>query len=189
VPKQKTHTLLDFKEKFHHSSKTSRLIEELKALRDSQPDVKSVIFSQWTSMLDLVEIPLKKEGFKWTRLDGSMSEKLRADVLRTFHGNKNVSVLLLSLKAGGVGLNLVSASQLFFLDCWWNPAVEEQAIQRVHRIGQKHKVTITRFLVRDSIEEKIITLQNRKRFLASSVGVSGEALQKVTLEDLQSLLF
>eukprot|EP00466_Bigelowiella_natans_P006576 jgi/Bigna1/54114/estExt_Genewise1Plus.C_280139 len=154
-----------------HSSKTKRLVEELEDLKRKDPSIKSVVFSQFTHMLDLIECPLKDVGFKFVRLDGSLSRKNREKVLHQFRSDKQTKIILISLKAGGVGLNLVEANHVFFLDIWWNPAAEDQAVQRVHRIGQTRPVTVKRFIVESTIEEKILKLQNRKRNLAASVEV------------------
>jgi len=171
-----------------HSSKTKRLVEELEDLKRKDPSIKSVVFSQFTHMLDLIECPLKDVGFKFVRLDGSLSRKNREKVLHQFRSDKQTKIILISLKAGGVGLNLVEANHVFFLDIWWNPAAEDQAVQRVHRIGQTRPVTVKRFIVESTIEEKILKLQNRKRNLAASVeGKSGADLKKVRFEDLKAL--
>lgn len=96
-------------------------------------------------------------------------------------------MLLISLKAGGVGLNLVAASRVFMLDPWWSFAVEAQAIDRIHRVGQNKSVVITRFIVKDSVEEKMLKIQDRKNFVASSLGMSKEEKQAATLEDIKTL--
>ena len=206
---------------FHSgSAKTDRLLEELRTMRKNNPASKvkerwrffshrrlalqCIIFSQWTMMLDLVEIPLKKEyvplsllvscsilrsrNFKFLRLDGALSQPQREKVLDTFAKDGSVTIMLISLKAGGVGLNLVTANFVFFLDAWWNPAVEDQAIQRVHRIGQTKTVFVKRFIVDQTVEERILALQQRKKFLAgASLGMTQDEAKAVRLEDLKSL--
>lgn len=149
--------------------------------------IKCVVFSQWTLMLDLIEIPLRAEEFSFARLDGSLSQPQRVEVLQRFSRDPELAILLVSLKAGGVGLNLVSANHVFFLDCWWNPAVEEQAVQRIHRIGQKRRVHVHRFFIRDSIEERILVLQKRKSNLAASVGMSSDEKKEMRVQDLRAL--
>ncbi|KAJ1914322.1 hypothetical protein H4219_004842 [Mycoemilia scoparia] len=123
---------------------------------------KSVIFSQWTHLLDLIEKSLKKHGLKFTRLDGTMSLAARKTAIHKFENDPTTNIFLISLKAGGVGLNLTCASHVFMMDPYWNPSVERQAIDRVHRLGQKKLVTVTRYVIKDSIEERIMELQKRK---------------------------
>lgn len=128
---------IDASSQWKHSSKTARLMEEVRNVLNPptdgsthDPHIKIIIFSQWTSMLDLVEIPLKQDKFDFLRLDGSLSQKDREQVLKKFSmSTSSARILLISLKAGGVGLNLVMASHCFFIDVWWNPQVEEQACQ------------------------------------------------------------
>jgi len=107
---------IDFQKEFKHSAKTTKLMTEIAALRHEDPTIKSLIFSQWTSMLDIVQIPLEREGYKYLRLDGSLTQKAREVLLNKFRTDASYTLLLISLKAGGVGLNLVSASCVFFLD-------------------------------------------------------------------------
>ena len=126
---------------------------------------KAVVISQWTSMLDLIQRPLEHADIEYERLDGSVSQPQRQATLQRFADNQNVRVLLLSLRAGGVGLNLVAAQTVYLMDPWWNPAVEEQAINRVHRIGQAYPVRVKRFLMQHSVEDRIIELQRKKSAL------------------------
>ncbi len=176
---------------WQHSAKTRRLLSELALIRASaDPTAKSLVFSQWTSMLDLVEIPLKAAGISFLRLDGSLSQKEREAVLKKFSSTKEngISVLLLSLKAGGVGLNLVAANHVFFMDCWFNGAVEDQALQRTHRIGQSKPVYVKRLIVPGTVEERILELQQKKRNLAQSVSAGSTGVQtKVNADDLIDL--
>lgn len=188
VPETKRRTI-DPVAQWQHSSKTTRLMSELRTIRDG-PDttVKVLIFSQWTSMLDLVEIPLRAEGFTFLRLDGSLTQRDREQVLRRFANDASARIMLISLKAGGVGLNLVSASVVFLVDSWWNPAVEEQACQRVHRIGQTKTVYVKRLIVVGSVEERILELQAKKQMLAQSISAAGTDEQKqVRMQDLVDL--
>jgi hypothetical protein len=129
------------------------------------PPIKSVVFSQWTGMLDIVEAALRREPrlSSFCRLDGAMSSDERQKALRRFRDERGVRVMLLSLRAGGVGLNLTSARRVFLLDPWFNPAVEEQAMDRVHRLGQTHPVIVTRFIMRGTVEERMLSLQETKR--------------------------
>jgi SNF2 family DNA or RNA helicase len=110
--------------KYDESTKIKRLLEHLKKMRETDPTAKAVVFSQWTSMLDLVGESLQRHNFKTARYDGSMTMSQRGSVLADFTDNPDTTVLLMSLKAGGVGINLVVANYTFLLDLWWNPAVE-----------------------------------------------------------------
>ncbi|XP_042482056.1 putative SWI/SNF-related matrix-associated actin-dependent regulator of chromatin subfamily A member 3-like 1 [Macadamia integrifolia] len=150
------------------SSKVSALLKLLVASRAENPTTKSVVFSQFRKMLILLEKPLKSAGFNFLRLDGSMSAKRRANVIQEFGDSSpgTPTILLASLKASGAGINLTAASRVYLVEPWWNPAVEEQAMDRVHRIGQKEDVKIVRLITRNSIEEKILELQERKKTLA-----------------------
>ncbi|KAJ1859868.1 hypothetical protein LPJ73_001646 [Coemansia sp. RSA 2703] len=123
---------------------------------------KSVVFSQWTKMLDIVGEQLERHGIRFTRLDGTMTRPTRENHLRLFKRDPEVEVLLISLRAGGVGLNLAYATHVFMMDAFWNPSVEQQAIDRIHRLGQRYPITVTRYFIKESIEEKIMALQRRK---------------------------
>lgn len=147
------------------SAKIITLLTQLKRLRKTEPNLKSVVFSQFTSFLDLLAPALTGAGITWLRFDGSMSQKERAKVLNDFANRTKFTVLLLSLRAGGVGLNLTCAKRVFMMDPWWSFAVEAQAIDRVHRMGQVEEVNVTRYIVEGSIEEKMLKVQDRKKFM------------------------
>ena len=165
------------------SAKIARLLTHLKAHRRSDPTLKSVVFSQFTSFLDLIEPALERDRIPYLRLDGSMAQKQRAAVLADFNEGCNAGgatgvgaestmqagrsglVMLLSLRAGGVGLNLTAASNVYMMDPWWSFAVEAQAIDRVHRMGQEREVRVRRLVVQGSIEEKMLRIQERKKFM------------------------
>ncbi|OAD07132.1 hypothetical protein MUCCIDRAFT_137402 [Mucor lusitanicus CBS 277.49] len=147
---------------FKTSTKIRKLIDILKHTRDNNPGEKTIIFSQFTSMLDLMEQPLKKHGFRFCRYDGSMSSMLREKSLERLKYDRYCTVMLISLKCGSLGLNLTSANRVILMDIWWNPALEEQAIDRVHRIGQRLPVYVTRLLIDNSVELKIMALQDKK---------------------------
>jgi DNA repair protein RAD5 len=149
----------------NESAKISSLVGHLKQIRKEEPATKSVVFSQFTSFLDLIEPALKRDRIRYLRFDGSMAQKHRADVINDFISKKSGIVLLLSLRAGGVGLNLTAANRVYMMDPWWSFAVEAQAIDRVHRMGQEKEVVVTRFIVDESIEEKMLRIQDRKKFM------------------------
>lgn len=170
------------------STKIEALVEELYKLRSDRHTIKSIVFSQFTSMLDLIEWRLKRAGFQTVKLQGSMSPQQRDNTIRYFMENTLVEVFLVSLKAGGVALNLCEASQVFLMDPWWNPSVEWQSMDRVHRIGQKRPIRITRFCIEDSIELKIIELQEKKAtMIHATINHDDAAVGRLTPDDLQFL--
>lgn len=147
---------------------------------------KVLIFSQFTSMLALIKPELDKRNISYSYLDGK-TEKRQA-VVDYFNNSETDKVFLISLKAGGVGLNLTSADYVFIFDPWWNPAVESQAVDRSHRIGQKNTVFVYRFVVKDSVEEKILTLQESKRELVKNIITVDESImKKMDKADIQNL--
>lgn len=150
--------------------KTMELLGDV-AERNAQVDkssgklVKTIIFSQFTSLLDLLEIPISDKGWGYRRYDGSMSSKLRNQAISDFKIDEECTIMLVSLKAGNAGLNLTVASQVIIFDPFWNPFVEDQAVDRAYRIGQLRNVTVHRILVPDTVEDRIQALQERKREL------------------------
>jgi non-specific serine/threonine protein kinase len=171
------------------SPKIDFLIEDLKELLEENHS--ALVFSQFTSFLDVLEHDLKKHGIGFLRLDGSTQVKKRKNLIEEFQSGEGPSVFLLSLRAGGQGLNLTKASYVFHLDPWWNPAVENQASDRVHRIGQKSKVTIKRILMRHTIEEKMMVLKKKKLDLYKAVMEDSSAGRKglsITRADFKFLL-
>jgi superfamily II DNA or RNA helicase len=166
------------------SSKVTRL---LGALEDAAADGhKALVFSQWTSLLDLVEPHLEAEGIAYTRLDGQTTN--RGEVVARFQDPAGPPVMLISLKAGGTGLNLTAADHVFLLDPWWNPAVEDQAADRAHRIGQDKPVFVYRLVARDTVEERILALQAQKRALADAALGEADRAASLTRDDLLALL-
>ncbi|CAL1694577.1 unnamed protein product [Somion occarium] len=148
---------------FRSSTKLDALVQHLRRLRDQDPCFRAVVFSQFTSFLDLIRTVLERERLAWYRFDGSMDVKKRSAAISEFRSSsREAKVLIVSLKAGGVGLNLTNANHVFMMDCWWNAATENQAIDRVHRIGQEHTVYVTHFIVSDTIEGRILQIQKRK---------------------------
>ncbi|CRK16268.1 hypothetical protein BN1708_011705 [Verticillium longisporum] len=151
--------------------------------------MKSVVFSQFTSFLTLIEPALTKSNIKFLRLDGTMAQKARAAVLNEFQEANQFTILLLSLRAGGVGLNLTTAKRVYMMDPWWSFAIEAQAIDRVHRMGQEDEVKVYRFIVEQSVEERMLKVQERKKFLATSLGMmSDEEKKHQRIEDIKALL-
>ncbi|CAN0888209.1 Helicase-like transcription factor CHR28 [Linum grandiflorum] len=152
--------------------------------------IKTIIFSQWTGMLNLVEHSLNQTGLAYRRLDGTMSLNVRDKAVKDFNTNPEVTVMLMSLKAGNLGLNMVAACHVILLDLWWNPSTEDQAVDRAHRIGQTRPVTVTRLTVADTVEDRILALQDEKRKMVSSAfgeDQSGGTATKLTVEDLRFL--
>ena len=148
---------------------------------------KALVFSQFTSMLSLVRKRLDELGIRYAYLDGQTRN--RKQVVEQFQEDPDLQVFLISLKAGGVGLNLTAAEYVFILDPWWNPAVEAQAIDRTHRIGQTKPVFAYRMICEDTVEQRIIELQQRKRKLADAiVGGQQNLLQSLTRDDIEQLL-
>ncbi|KAF2486081.1 DNA repair protein, RAD5 [Neohortaea acidophila] len=171
------------------SAKINTLLSQLKKLKRAEPATKCVVFSQFTSFLDLLASALHTSNISYLRFDGSMSQKDRATTLTTFATRPKFTVLLISLRAGGVGLNLTCARRVFMMDPWWSFAVEAQAIDRVHRMGQSQEVKVTRFVVQESIEEKMLRVQERKKFIASSLGMMSDEEKKLQrIEDIRELL-
>ncbi|PYH43444.1 DNA repair protein RAD16 [Aspergillus saccharolyticus JOP 1030-1] len=171
------------------STKIEMLVYELYKLRSKKQTHKSIVFSQFTSMLQLVEWRLRRAGFNTVMLDGTMTPAQRQKSIEYFMNNVDVEVFLVSLKAGGVALNLTEASRVFIVDPWWNPAAEWQSADRCHRIGQRRPCVITRLCIEDSVESRIVLLQEKKANLINGTlnKDQGEALEKLTPEDMQFL--
>ncbi|SCU96936.1 LAME_0F17942g1_1 [Lachancea meyersii CBS 8951] len=175
------------------SSKITSLMKSLKRLQDACPGEQVVIFSQFSSFLDIMERELtasfSKSELKVYKFDGRLSMKERSKVLSDFAEKDltKLKVLLLSLKAGGVGLNLTCASRAFMMDPWWSPSLEDQAIDRIHRIGQVNDVKVVRFIMEHSIEEKMLRIQDRKRSLGEAVDADEDERRKRRIEEIQML--
>jgi SNF2 family DNA or RNA helicase len=148
---------------------------------------KALVFSQFTSFLAIVRDRLDKEGLRYEYLDGRTRN--RAERVEAFQNNPDIGIFLISLKAGGLGLNLTAAEYVYLLDPWWNPAVEAQAIDRSHRIGQTQRVFAYRLICRDTVEEKILELQQKKRDLADAIlNADNRLISNLTRDDLEFLL-
>ncbi|PWY70250.1 SNF2 family helicase [Aspergillus heteromorphus CBS 117.55] len=146
------------------SSKIEALIKILTA-QGQAPGTKTVVFSQWTSFLNLIEPHLQRHGIGYARIDGKMSSTNRDNSTHRFSTDPSCSVLLASLSVCSVGLNLVAANQAILADSWWAPAIEDQAVDRVYRLGQKRETTVWRLVMEDSIEDRVIAVQENKRKL------------------------
>ena len=170
------------------STKIDFLMENLEQLVTEGH--KTLVFSQFTTYLDMIENKIKVAGWKMARIDGSQTIKKRTEQVELFQ-NGDAQIFLISLKAGGFGLNLTAASYIFLMDPWWNPAVERQAIDRAHRIGQENKLTVYRPIIKESVEEKVLVLQQSKRELFRDLMAEDDDEYfsgKLNMEDFQHLL-
>ncbi len=176
------------KEKNKLPTKVEFLLENLSQILEEGHQV--IVFSQFTTYLDIIQQYIREKRYKFARIDGKQSFKKRQEQVDVFQSGE-APIFLISLRAGGVGLNLTAASYIFMMDPWWNPAVENQAIDRAHRIGQKNKVTVYRPVIKGSVEEKVLLLQERKRELFHDLlGTENDQYfsGKLTLEDFRALL-
>uniref|UniRef100_A0A0E0KVL3 Uncharacterized protein n=1 Tax=Oryza punctata TaxID=4537 RepID=A0A0E0KVL3_ORYPU len=151
---------------------------------------KAIVFSQWTGLLDLLELSLDSSRIKFRRLDGAMSLNLREAAVKEFNTDPEVRVMLMSLKAGNLGLNMVAACHVIMIDPWWNPYAEDQAVDRAHRIGQTRPVTVSRLTIKDTVEDRILALQEKKRKMVQSAfgeDKPGGSATRLTIDDLQYL--
>ncbi|MCI0921026.1 DEAD/DEAH box helicase [Sphingobacterium rhinopitheci] len=167
------------------SGKFDAVIEMLSSI--SSEGNKVLIFSQFVKHLEIFKSYFERKNIPFAYLDGGTKD--RAEAVNYFKNNDDVRIFLISIKAGGVGLNLTEADYVFILDPWWNPAVEQQAIDRSHRIGQTRNVFIYKFITKDTVEEKIVALQNRKKSIATSLVTTEESFVKsLSQDDLKELL-
>jgi SNF2 family DNA or RNA helicase len=164
-----------------HIEESRRLIEI------GEPPIRSVVFSGWTSYLDLIEIALRDNNIGFLRLDGKLSVSARTAVLDRFKSDPAITVCLVSIKAGGQGLNFTAANHVFMMEPQFNPGVEMQAVDRVHRLGQKRDVVIKKFIMADSFEGKIVELQEKKIKLAN-LATGGKVVKQDAKEIFQSLM-
>ncbi|KAI0471892.1 DNA repair protein RAD16 [Xylariaceae sp. FL0804] len=175
-------------ENWTSSSKIELLVHELHHLRSDNASHKSIIFSQFTTMLQLVEWRLRRAGITTVMLDGTMTPAQRQASIEHFKNNVDVECFLVSLKAGGVALNLTEASRVFIVDPWWNPAAEWQSADRCHRIGQTRPCIIKRLCIEDSVESRMVLLQEKKaNMINSTINSDDAAMDSLTPEDLQFL--
>ncbi|XP_037356995.1 transcription termination factor 2 isoform X2 [Talpa occidentalis] len=182
------HFQVELFEDTRESTKILCLLEKLEAIRREPGSQKSVIVSQWTSMLKVVARHLRRHGLTYDTIDGSVNSKQRMDLVEAFNTSRSPQVMLISLTAGGVGLNLTGGNHLFLMDMHWNPSLEDQACDRIYRLGQKKDVFIHRFVCKGTVEEKILELQEKKKNLAKDVlSGSGEFVTKLSLDDYRVL--
>ncbi|KAM0433967.1 hypothetical protein ACHAPT_003911 [Fusarium lateritium] len=175
-------------ENWTSSSKIELLVHELHKLRSDNASHKSIIFSQFTTMLQLIEWRLRRAGITTVMLDGSMTPAQRQASIEHFMNNVDVECFLVSLKAGGVALNLTEASRVFIVDPWWNPAAEWQSADRCHRIGQTRPCTITRLCIEDSVESRMVLIQEKKTsMIHSTVNADDKAMDSLSPQDMQFL--
>ncbi|MCR1962733.1 DEAD/DEAH box helicase [Clostridium perfringens] len=175
-----------------YKGESSKLTVVKEIIKDaSESGKKILLFSQFTSVLKKIEEDFKKEDISYLYLDGGTSAKDRVERVKKFNEDSNIKVFLISLKAGGVGLNLTSASMVIHFDPWWNPAVEDQATDRAHRFGQENKVEVIKLVAKDTIEEKIVLMQEDKRELIQSLmdgkTMDGKGLKRLTEEEISKL--
>lgn len=164
------------------SAKITKTLEILQANENRNQGEKTIIFSQFTSLLDLLEVPLNREGLNHTRFDGSMTLNERNAAVTTFTNDPSCRIMLVSLKAGNSGLNLVAASHVIMFDPFWNPYIEDQAVDRAHRIGQVKEVCVHRLLIENTVEDRIVTLQDQKRELISGALDEGGTMNVTRLD-------
>ena len=177
--------LLDVNRSGEPSAKLDVLMDQLEELR--QEGHKALVFSQFTSLLAIVRSRLDDAGVRYEYLDGATRN--RGAHVDAFQNDAECGLFLISLKAGGLGLNLTAAEYVFLLDPWWNPAVEAQAVDRAHRIGQTRPVFAYRLIARDTVEEKVLELQKTKRELADAIlGEDNSLIRDLKREDLELLL-
>ncbi|MBK7764299.1 MAG: DEAD/DEAH box helicase family protein [Bacteroidetes bacterium] len=150
----------------NHSAKLDELVRELE---ENTGNHKVLVFSQFLGMLALIREKLKEHGIAYQYFDGSYTAQQRENAIQEFQNNEDCPVFLISLKAGGMGLNLTAADYVYIVDPWWNPAVEQQAIDRTHRIGQTKNIFAYRFICKDTVEEKIMLLKEKKNLLVKDI--------------------
>jgi non-specific serine/threonine protein kinase len=178
--------IMNEEEKFPNVS--IKLDELVREIAENISNHKALVFSQFLGMLALVRERLTEMGIEYEYFDGSTSPPERERAIQNFQNNEQCRVFLISLKAGGVGLNLTAADYVYIVDPWWNPAVEQQAIDRTHRIGQTKNIFAYRMICKDTVEDKILLLQEKKKALAADL-ITDDAgfVKNLTREDLEYL--
>ncbi len=172
----------------YYGNQSIKIKELLNHIENKTGKHKILIFSQFVSMLKLIQKALNEHSIKYEYLDGQCNTKQRQNSVENFQNNEDVRVFLISLKAGGLGLNLTAADYVYIVDPWWNPAVENQAIDRCYRIGQDKKVFAYRMICKNTVEEKILALQDTKKQIAENIIQTDESvLKKINKEDILNL--
>jgi SNF2 family DNA or RNA helicase len=179
------HPRLVFPEAGGESAKIQSFLELVEELRDNGH--RALVFSQFVDFLELVRAELDERQIPYLYLDGSTPKEVRHARVNAFQAGE-AELFLISLKAGGFGVNLTAADYVIHLDPWWNPAVEAQATDRAHRIGQSRPVTVYRLITKHSIEERIVELHHQKRALADAVLAGSELASALSLDDLREIL-
>jgi len=170
------------------SGKIDKIMTILDNIKLNHVGEKTILFSQFTGFLDLMEKPLAESGIKFLRYDGSMDVQKRSSVVTKMHEDATIAVMLVSMKCGSLGLNLTCANHVILTDPWWNPALDNQAIDRVHRIGQTKDVHVHRILVPNTVEDRIMALQKTKQEIADGALGEGGA-NKIGRLGLNDLIF
>lgn len=170
------------------SAKTEKAMEILQNVQEHHNGEKTIVFSQFTSLLDLLEVPVDRKGWKYVRFDGTMNVSERNAAVAAFTDDPEVRIMLVSLKAGNAGLNLVAASHVILFDPFWNPYVEDQAIDRAHRIGQVREVFVHRLLIENTVEDRIVELQEKKRELIGGA-LDERGVMNVSRLDVRELAY
>ncbi|TCD64091.1 hypothetical protein EIP91_004563 [Steccherinum ochraceum] len=175
--------------KFLPSTKMKHMMESLRSWAETHPDEKTLVISQWTQCLSLVSDYLTENGFLHVKYQGDMTRHQRDTAVRVFMSKDKATIMLMSLKCGGVGLNLTRANRVISLDLGWSEAIESQAFDRVHRLGQQREVIVQRLVISDTVEDRVLTLQERKKNLADgSLGEgSGKKVGRLSVKELASL--
>ena len=186
--KAKQKYLKRLREGWVSSCKVDKCMEILNEIQQRDGDEKTIVFSQFTTMLDLLEIPISERGWSYKRYDGSMAPTARNEAVIEFTSKRRCKIMLVSLKAGNSGLNLTAANNVVMFDPFWNPYIEEQAVDRAHRIGQRRPVQVHRLLVQDTVEDRIVKLQEKKRAMIEGA-LDERASQTIARLGVQELAF
>lgn len=175
-------------EEKRYPNESTKLEELIREIKENVGQHKVLVFSQFVGMLNLIRQKLDHHKIPYEYIDGSVTALNRQKAVDNFQNNEQIKVFLISLKAGGVGLNLTAADYVYLVDPWWNPAVEQQAIDRTHRIGQTKKIFAYKMICKDSIEEKIIQLQDKKKAIAADIIKEENGfMKKLTKDDIEFL--
>lgn len=177
--------------KFELSTKLKMITDSIQEMQKEKPNDKMIIFSQFTSFMDIISVALDRLSIEHLRLDGTMTLSTRNTTIQSFQNNPRIKVILASKTATGVGLNLTAANHVLIVDPWWNPAIEEQAVHRCYRIGQKKPVYVSRFIISDTIEQYCFEICQKKKEFGDAIlraATSGQTGAKVATSKLEELL-